>query len=66
MDLSLRHTLTLRMGLSPLEYKIEAIHAEARRARGGGWPHIYWGLEPFSSARRDWKRRYATIFLKGA
>ena len=64
MDLPLRQNLTRRHHLMPLDYKIDEIHREARWARGVGWPYQYWGLEPFSTTRRDWRQRYATIFLK--
>ena len=64
MDLPLRQRLSRKHQLEPLDYKIEEIHNEARWARTVGWPYHYWGLEPFSTSRRDWKRRYATIFLR--
>lgn len=64
MDLGLRQKLTRKNQLAPLEYKIEEIHNEARRAREIGWPYQYWGLEPFLTTRRDGQRRYSTIFLK--
>jgi len=64
MDLGLRRKLTRTHGLEPLDYRIEEIHNEARRERGTAWPYEYWGLEPFSKSKRDWKRRYSTIFLR--
>jgi chemotaxis methyl-accepting protein methylase len=64
-DLGLRTRLTRECGLSPLSDGIEQIHTEARWARAIGYPHQYWGLEPLSRLRFDWKRRYATIFLRG-
>jgi len=64
MDLPLRQNLTRRHHLTPLDYKIDEIHSEARWARAVGWPCQYWGLEPFSTTRRDWRQRYATIFLR--
>jgi chemotaxis protein methyltransferase CheR len=63
MDLGLKTKLTKAHDLEPLDYRIAEIHNEARRERGSAWPYEYWGLEPFSESRRDWKRRYATIFL---
>jgi len=63
-DLPLRQRLSRKHQLVPLDYKIEDIHNEARWARAVGWPYHYWGLEPFSTSRLDWKRRYATIFLR--
>ncbi|MFQ5500504.1 MAG: CheR family methyltransferase [Candidatus Zixiibacteriota bacterium] len=64
MDLHLRTRLTRSFGLSPLEYRIEEIHNDARLERGCGWPYNYWGLELFSAKRKDWVRRYATIFIR--
>jgi chemotaxis methyl-accepting protein methylase len=64
MDVDLRYSLTRKYNLDPLMYKIEEIHIEARVARGVGWPYSYWGLEPFSTNRRGWQRRYSTIFVK--
>jgi hypothetical protein len=57
--------MTRKHRLAPLDYKLEDIHNEARWARAAGYPDLYWGLEPFLSVRSDWKRRYATVFLKG-
>jgi chemotaxis protein methyltransferase CheR len=62
-DLDLRQRFVRKTGLVPLDYQIERIHDEARRARAVGWPYSYWGLEPFLTYRNDWQRRYATIFL---
>jgi chemotaxis protein methyltransferase CheR len=62
-DLDLRQRFARRQRLLPLDYEIETIHVEARRARAVGWPYSYWGLEPFLTYKRDWQRRYATIFL---
>jgi len=64
IDIDIRRRLTKRHNLAPLTYKIEEIHNEARMARAIGWPYSYWGLEPFLTTRRDWQRRYATVFLK--
>jgi chemotaxis methyl-accepting protein methylase len=64
MDLDMRAALTAKYGLRPLEYRIEDIHDDAMVLRGIGWPWHYWGLEPIVRSRGDWKRRYATIFLK--
>ncbi len=64
IDIDIRRSLTKRRGLKPLDYKIKEIHNEARMARAIGWPYSYWGLEPFLTTRRDWRRRYATVFLK--
>jgi len=66
MDLGLRQKLTRAKGLAPLDFRIQEIHDEARRARAVGWPDQYWGLEPYLTFSADWRRRYATIFLQGS
>ena len=63
-DLPLRQRLTKKFGLDPLDWQVEQIHNEARWARGEGYPDGYWGLEPFMMTKRDWCRRYSTIFIK--
>ena len=63
VDLNLRRGFVHKKGYAPLDFQIEQIHNEARRARAVGWPYEYWGLEPFLTTRRDWKTRYATIVL---
>jgi len=63
VDLNLRRRAVQKKAYAPLDYEIERIHNEARRARAVGWPYEYWGLEPFLTTRRDWKARYATIFI---
>lgn len=65
MDLDLRSRLTTRRGLEPLDFQIREIHDEARQVRTN-WPICYWGLEPLSTRRPGWKRRYATIFVQMA
>lgn len=75
VDLDVRHSVTTALGLEPLDYKIEEIHNELRSiavnasgdysdTRGTAWPYQYWGLEPFSNMTNDWKRRYATVFIR--
>jgi len=66
VDLDIRQKVTREFGLDPLDYRLGEIHEEARRARAVGWPYSYWGLEPFMTTSRSWRRRYATIFLKGS
>lgn len=65
MDLTQRTRLTRGHGLEPLDFRIEAIHEDARRERARSWPWFYWGIEPYAAARQDRVRRYATVFLKG-
>ena len=64
MDLGMRQKLTYINHLSPLNYKIEEIHNEARVGRTDAWPFVYWGIEPFLTVRKEWQRRYSTIFIK--
>jgi chemotaxis protein methyltransferase CheR len=64
MDIDLRQKWTRIDKLLPLNFRVEEIHKEARRARAVGWPYKYWGLEPFRAFRGDWRRRYSTIYLK--
>ncbi len=64
IDLNIRRKETRERKLIPLDYKIPQIHDEARRARGVGWPYQYWGLDEFRESKNDWKRWYATVFLK--
>jgi chemotaxis protein methyltransferase CheR len=63
VDLDMRQKTVLHRGLVPVDYEIERIHNEARRARSAGWPYHYWGLEPFMTYRKNWKSRYATVFV---
>ena len=65
MDIDLRPRLTHAHGLEPLDHLIPEIHADALKLRGAPWPWTYWSLEPIDTGRRDWKRRYATIYLRG-
>jgi chemotaxis methyl-accepting protein methylase len=65
MDMDMRCALTRKAGLQPLDHRIPEIHADSLVLRGAPWPWTYWGLEPFDDRRRDWKQRYATIFVRG-
>ena len=64
MDIGLRQKWVHAQQLVPLNFRIEEIHNEARRARAPGWPYHYWGLEPFMTFSNDWQYRYATVYLK--
>jgi hypothetical protein len=66
MDVDMRERRTRRLGLVPLDYRIERIHDEASIVRGDRYPWQGAGLEPLSTERADWKRRYATIFVRQA
>lgn len=64
IDLDIRQKFTRKHNLVPLNYKIEEIHNEAKNERYYRWPLVYWSLEPLSTSKKDWQRRYSTIFLK--
>ena len=40
------------------------LHNDAMTLRGEPWPWTYWGLEPLNTASKDWKQRYATVYLR--
>jgi chemotaxis methyl-accepting protein methylase len=61
VDLDVRERVVQQLGLWPISKRIEEIHEVAVDARRG-WPWKYWGLEPLDKTRKDWARRYATIF----
>jgi chemotaxis protein methyltransferase CheR len=63
IELDILAKMTRKNNLMPLEYKIENIYKEVE-TYGPGWPYIYFGVEPFMTVKKDWKRRYSTIFLK--
>jgi chemotaxis protein methyltransferase CheR len=65
MDLDMRSSLTRACKFQPLDYEVERIHNEARAIRGERYPWYATGLEPFNGRRRDWLRRYATVFYRG-
>jgi chemotaxis methyl-accepting protein methylase len=54
---------TRKHNLIPCDYRAEEIHKEMAMIRQG-WPYNYSGCEPFMTVRKDWKRRYSTIFFK--
>lgn len=66
MDLGLRSRLSRKYGLIPLDFRLQAIHEDARVMRGDVWPWVYWGLEPYMANHPDRIRRYATIFFMPA
>lgn len=65
MDVDMRASRTRKAKLEPLDYRIERIHDEALIVRGDRYPWQGAGLEPLSKDHADWKRRYATIFVRG-
>jgi chemotaxis protein methyltransferase CheR len=64
MDPDMRERRTRAKGLVPLTFELRRIHDEARLVRGERYPYYATGLEPFSPGRRDFERRYSTIFLR--
>jgi len=65
IDLDVRTKVALDLGWKPVRDLMEDIHDGDPSVRGD-WPWQYWGLEPFSKRRRDWKLRYASAFQLGA
>ncbi len=63
MDLNILQQQTRKHHLVPCAFKIKQIYTEVE-AYSGGWPWNYGCLEPFMTVRKEWQRRYATIFFK--
>jgi chemotaxis methyl-accepting protein methylase len=61
VDLDVRERVAQQFLLQPISLRIEEIHNLNVRERRG-WPWEYWGLEPLDKRRKDWDRRYATVF----
>jgi hypothetical protein len=61
VDLDVRERVAQQFLLQPISSRIEELHNINSRERRG-WPWEYWGLEPLDKRRKDWVRRYATIF----
>jgi chemotaxis protein methyltransferase CheR len=61
VDLDVREQVAQEFNLEPILLRIEELHEINLRERRG-WPWEYWGLEPLDKTRKDWVRRYATIF----
>ena len=64
VDLDVRTRVAQNMGWKPVTDLMREIH-EGDVSLRRGWPMEYWGLEPFSDKRRDWKIRYASAFQIG-
>jgi SAM-dependent methyltransferase len=63
VDLDIREIAAERFRLRPVQMRIEEIHnadpdLDARRS----WPWKYYGLEPLDKRRKNWVRRYASVF----
>jgi chemotaxis methyl-accepting protein methylase len=61
VDLDVRERVAQQFLLQPISLRIEELHEINTRERRG-WPWEYWGLEPLDKTRKDWIRRYATVF----
>ena len=64
IDLQVRTRVAREMGWNPILDLMREIH-EGDPSLKCGWPLEYWGLEPFSDNRPDWKLRYASAFQIG-
>lgn len=64
MDLGLKVRLTKKKNLVPIEINIEENY-ELAKTYVNAWPNWYSGLEPLSKERKDWQRRYTTVFKNG-
>ena len=61
IDLDVRTRVARDLGWMPVQDLIRDIH-EGDVSLRRGWPLEYWGLEPFSDTRADWRIRYASAF----
>jgi chemotaxis methyl-accepting protein methylase len=64
IDVDVRTTVAQTMGWKPIPALMKEVH-EGDPSLTNGWPLEYWGLEPFSTRRRDWQIRYASVFQIG-
>ena len=64
VDLDVRTKVARDMGWKPITDLIREVH-EGDCSLGSVWPLDYWGIEPFSETRPDWKLRYASAFQIG-
>jgi SAM-dependent methyltransferase len=61
IDLDVRTRVVRDLRLEPVIDLIEEIH-NGDHTLITDWPFKYWGLEPFSMARPDWRMRYSSVF----
>jgi SAM-dependent methyltransferase len=61
VELGLRAGEARRLGLAPVDWRLEALHEEDH-VRRGGWPWSYWGLEPYDRTTKAPAARYATVY----
>jgi SAM-dependent methyltransferase len=61
IDLDVRTKVVRALRLEPVIDLIEDIH-NGDVTLITDWPFKYWGLEPFSMRRHDWRIRYSSVF----
>jgi 2-polyprenyl-3-methyl-5-hydroxy-6-metoxy-1,4-benzoquinol methylase len=61
IDLDVRTRVVRSLRLEPVIDLIEDIH-NGDHTLITDWPFKYWGLEPFSMQRPDWRIRYSSVF----
>ncbi len=64
VDLDVRTRVARSMAWKPVGDLMQEIH-EGDVSLRRGWPLEYWGLEPLTKARRDWRIRYTSVFQIG-
>lgn len=64
IDLDIRTKVARDLGWTPVPDLIEEIHNGDPSLRRD-WPWKWWGLEPFTRTRSDWRIRYASVFKLG-
>ena len=61
VNLDVRTKVARDLGWVPVQDLLEEVHnGDPFMTRG--WPWKYWGLEPFSNEREDWRLRYASAY----
>jgi chemotaxis methyl-accepting protein methylase len=61
VDLNVRAKVAADLNWAPVEQLVEETHDGDPSLRRD-WPWRYWGLEPFSRRKRDWRIRYTSVF----
>jgi len=61
VDLQVRKRVAKDLNLEPVTKSIEEIH-EGDPSLRKDWPFRYWGLEPLDKRKRDWTKRYSSVF----
>lgn len=63
VDLDVREMAAERFRLRPIQMRIEEIHnADPDLDARSSWPWRYYGLEPLDKRRKNWIKRYASVF----